>query len=84
MCYIIEYESNINKGVNKMTKREVITKFCQLSHYVNDHHFGFSFPSDCFCERDHEINSSVLDYQFSSEVIEYIEKAVKYYIKNGK
>jgi len=55
-----------------MTKNEVIVRFCALSSKVQEEHFNYSVPADCFCGAKPEFGS----FQFAEEVIKYIETAV--------
>lgn len=55
----------------KLTKQEVIERFCKLSSDVMTRKFECEEPADCFCGQ-----KTSFDYRFSSEIMGYIELAV--------
>ena len=55
-----------------MTKTEVITRLCDLSSQVGDKVFKNKEAHDCFCDLN-----PMAGFQFSEQVILFIEKAVK-------
>jgi hypothetical protein len=58
--------------MNLFTKQEVIEKFCILSTDVMKKVFDNQYPADCFCgEKEYH------HYQFSDEVMSFIENAIK-------
>jgi hypothetical protein len=54
-----------------MDRDAVVERLCELATKVRDQHFGLLHPTDCFCE-----GASKFNFQFSPEVIEFIEQAV--------
>ena len=61
-----------------MEKQAVIERLCQLTTDVMAHGFNFSEPADCFCNEDLQDNN----FQFSEDVILFIEAAVKEKLNN--
>jgi hypothetical protein len=57
-----------------MTKEEVISKFCALSSLVGKNVFKNQKASDCFCGA---LSLSDNNFQFSEDVFQFIESAVK-------
>jgi hypothetical protein len=54
-----------------MTKRAVLERLCILARKVGEEEYNSLEPYDCFCgEKIHP------DYQFSTQILEFIEEAV--------
>jgi len=56
-----------------MRKYEVIERLCSLTSEVMRGAYGCSIPADCFCGAS---KSKASDFQFSEEIIEFVENAV--------
>jgi len=56
-----------------MTKEEVLSRFCKLSYQVMTEVFKCNIPADCFCST---CDTEALDFQFSEQIIRFIETAV--------
>jgi len=63
------------------TKREVITRFCELAREVQSKVFNYDLPADCFCGLNQLSNSN--HYSFADEIMHYIETAVINKIQSG-
>ena len=57
-----------------MKKVDVIRKLCSLSTNVGNEVFGNLNPHDCFCDMSKMRNPC--DFQFSEEIIAFIETAI--------
>jgi len=58
----------------KLSKQQVIEELCTLATRVGSEEFGHTLPHDCFCGENSFIDG---DFQFDSEVLEFIEKCVE-------
>ena len=58
-----------------MTHTEILRRFCLLAELVNREQFKFAIPTDCFCNDRHTQDN--IHFQFSDQVMEFIEEAVK-------
>lgn len=59
-----------------MTKEEVIGKLCALSSFVGGHVFHHKIPHDCFCGLNRPEWEGLGGFQFDSEILDFISKAV--------
>ena len=64
-----------------MKKHEVIERMCALSAKVGSEVFKDSEAYDCFCRVGHPTNNH---YQFSEDVLKFIETAVAEKIAKGE
>jgi hypothetical protein len=53
-----------------ITRKEVISRLCELTSKVGNQVFNNTVPHDCFCTEEK-------GFQFSEKVLEFIEDAVK-------
>ena len=58
-------------------QKEVLRRFCALATKVRNEKFGLQHASDCFCPD----RWSMLNFEFSEGVIEFLEKAIKEKLK---
>ena len=58
----------------KLTKEQVIEELCNLATRVSGEKFNHTLPHDCFCG---ENKFSENDFQFDSEVLDFIIKCVE-------
>lgn len=57
----------------KLTRNQVLARFCALSSFVAVKKYAWKEPADCFCYAGKHLH---FDYQFSSEIMKFIEVAV--------
>jgi hypothetical protein len=69
----------------RLTKDQVVRRFCQLATRVMSERFEDKLPADCFCGQSAPIPVgramlfqllSMDDYRFDEEVLRFIERAV--------
>jgi hypothetical protein len=76
----------------RMTRDEVVKRFCRLATRVASEHFDSMEASDCFCESpdNSELKRAVFaplgmdDYRFSERILTFIEEAVDTAMRESK
>ena len=66
-----------------MTRQQVIERYCLLSKKVAIEVFKFTVPADCFCGDNKFAAEHPEHYQYSDEVIQFIEDAVNEKLNNA-
>jgi len=65
-----------------MTRQQVIERYCLLSKKVATDVFRFTVPADCFCGDNKFAAENPAYYQYSEDVIRFIEDAVNEKLNN--
>jgi len=60
---------------DQVTKEEVLSRFCKLSDQVMTEVFKCNIPADCFCSTC-DTEALIFNFQFSEQIIRFIETAV--------